>query len=248
MVVIHSEIIKLPAAWKMKDRAFTLIELLLVIAIIAILAGLILPALASAKRKAQKTSCLSNFRQIGLAFKMYAGDNEDRFPDRRELKSSLPGGYMPWNTWPASDPRGGWAAVTLSNYMSENAVWVCASVNGSLFRHVPQCIQQITAETNGPFVTYWLWRFDRIDADIPLDNFWGKTETAAISDLRLANNPIAGIPNGPSDVEIAVDPYFPNTIKSVPPELLGRSVHPGGRNRLSLDGHAEFVRDARTGR
>jgi len=74
---------------------FTLIELLVVIAIIAILAGLLLPALASAKSRARRISCVNNERQIGISMRMWANDNEGKFPWQVD---QLDGGLKPNGT------------------------------------------------------------------------------------------------------------------------------------------------------
>jgi prepilin-type N-terminal cleavage/methylation domain-containing protein len=109
--------------WKMKSEilrkhprgkhasAFTLIELLVVIAIIAILAAILLPALAKAKQKAQQTACLSNFKQLGVALRMYTDEHNDRLPPGQRNWGLLWGQYGGYGTF-LSDLDG-----TLPNYI-----------------------------------------------------------------------------------------------------------------------------------
>lgn len=215
---------------------FTLIELLVVIAIIAILAAILFPVFAAAKSAAKKAACLSNMKQIGMGFVLYTTDTDDRMPDARALKASL--GIRPWTTWPPSDPRAGWAEITLDPYLKNKDIWSCPSTKNT---PVGETIQVKQGNSR-----YWMWRFDRISDPVGIEEFWGKSAEQAVDDLIAANDPFLGPITGVAEAELLVDPYFPKTVLTVSPELKGKTAHAGGRNRLFLDFHAKWMRDIRT--
>jgi prepilin-type N-terminal cleavage/methylation domain-containing protein len=103
----------------MSKRGFTLIELLVVIAIIAILAAILFPVFAKAREKARQSSCLSNCKQLMLAFLQYAQDYDEVFPNHCD------------NGGPAVGDWTDCSFGVVQPYIKNTQVWTCPSIGGT---------------------------------------------------------------------------------------------------------------------
>jgi general secretion pathway protein G len=123
------------------EQGFTLIELLVVIAIIAILAGILFPVFARAKRSAKQTVCLSNLKQVGSATALYMSDYDGVFPHALDASDK----YAPniWDPFPEFQARIATMPMlheALQPYVKSKDVFQCPSDSGTevLDSHFPQ--------------------------------------------------------------------------------------------------------------
>jgi prepilin-type N-terminal cleavage/methylation domain-containing protein/prepilin-type processing-associated H-X9-DG protein len=148
---------KSQSSWRLGvlARGFTLIELLVVVAIIAVLAAILLPALRNAKKSALRAQCVNNLRQCGVAFYLYAEDNEDYLPMPGSWPSNGGKDVMNWNR-PANHGH-------LYPYLQYNADPLYCSdflepnnpANGGYFKDRKRNIQWFRESWTNNYVAQW---------------------------------------------------------------------------------------------
>lgn len=135
-------------------RGFTLVELLVVITIIAVLAGLLIPSIALVQSRARTMSCLSNLRQVGIAIAGYAGDNQDILPS-----AQLPGGGYHWYEIiaPYAGVGGGSGPVSMYNasFDAKNVVGGCPNYKRTMAWRLGYAINHQLALPHSPRRSLW---------------------------------------------------------------------------------------------
>jgi prepilin-type N-terminal cleavage/methylation domain-containing protein len=204
--------------------AFTLIELLVVIAIIAILAAMLLPALAKAKNKAHRTSCLNNNKQTGLASLMYRDDYGDAYPYGHRCRGPGTGDQSVLDpyAWPLQ------LLQYMGGYKSTNqpGMYICPAerrdpVAGWAF--------QVHFQSNRHLLT------DTDDRDTPITGAMVRKTSVYWMLIEKEPGGFCNVRSGGLESPVLQSWNYP-------PGSIGYRRHDGGMTGVAADGHAEWLK------
>lgn len=228
------------------SRAFTVVELMVVVAIIGILATLILPPLGRAKSRGQSIYCLNNLRQLGLSLHMYAGDNEDALPynmgSEGTRKTVAAGTFLNWvnnvMTWELDSDN------TNTALLAKGGLGPHLTGGTSIFR----CPAD-NALSSAQIEAGWSGRVRSVSMNAMLGNAGeflagnvntnnpGYRQFFRMSDVPQPSRIFAFVEEHPDSIN---DGYFINRYYSYEWLDLPASYHNGGANFAFVDGHSEF--------
>jgi prepilin-type N-terminal cleavage/methylation domain-containing protein/prepilin-type processing-associated H-X9-DG protein len=219
-----------------RPTGFTLIELLVVIGIIAVLIGILLPVLRSARNAAVKAKCASNLRQIGVLFHMYANEYKGAFPDSG----------IRFGTWELITI---WHREHFVNTLKlqSGAIFYCDAQNRAFSDKAFSTDDWNTAigSTSPVPVTYIGYSIYAANADAA---YWNKfpphnkdlMPPYRANEKRLAERPLA------MDIVINYQPIYPSVGWDYSAHMDRRTRKPEGRNALFGDGHVDWRKMSET--
>jgi prepilin-type N-terminal cleavage/methylation domain-containing protein/prepilin-type processing-associated H-X9-DG protein len=197
----------------MKRRAFTLIEILVVIAIIALLAAIIFPVFSRARESARAISCLSNLKQIGMGLAMYSEDYAGRYP--------IAGGEISWDAVDSSTGNGPWMQQ-MQSYLKNRQVFHCPSDGDSEYSYFLGSRAAYVAVTPPAFAATDTRRIEYPTAFVVSGDTFSRNGSFEVTDADkddYSQNCVGGEVNGTPSIEW--------------------QRHNGGQNILFADGHAK---------
>jgi prepilin-type N-terminal cleavage/methylation domain-containing protein/prepilin-type processing-associated H-X9-DG protein len=201
--------------------AFTLIEMLTVVAIIGVIAGLLLPAIGNAREKSRRIACASNLHQIGIAMLLYAGDHQNHIPTV-ENNANDP----PTNNWYNALINGGYATPKVFQCPDDKRQTVLGTPPSYFDRRTPRSYAIVVADSS-PDTDFWI-AGSRLTCP-----YLTNTEVAVV--VEYYNGPDNTLIETPDGNWIR-GPSWPKR-----PNSKHLSSSPMAGNYLFLDGHVEWL-------